>query len=74
MNRTFLKKLSKRRVIETKVEGVLPLAAAEGEAHENGITESKALRNLRLAFNLLNTTPTGAHSALFTRAAGGGLL
>ena len=51
-----------------------PLAAAEGEAHENGITESKALRNLRQTFNLSNTTLTGARSALFTRAAGGRLL
>ena len=44
------------------------------EAHENGITESKALRNLCQTFNLSNTTPTGAPSALFTKAATGGPL
>ena len=32
-------------------------------AHEDGITESNALRNLRQTFNLSNTTQAGAHSA-----------
>ena len=50
-----------------------PWAAAKGGAHENGILKSKALPNLLQTFKLLHTAPTGTHSALFTRATGGGL-